>query len=192
MDVFNSCITIPMEIILRIFQGTSYNTHPNQILLQVHQRNVFCCAPWKMFLSPEYNADITIQIILGIYNKILQEGSSVFLHTLHRGRGWRRSWRRGSDREGQCFGCKRPQSCVPIWQRRIDSQCSYHSRIWSSCHQNPGNCLVAHNLPSDLSSMFWMTSLFKVPSFSSLYQSFTSLPPVPALSVQEIVNISTG
>ena len=132
---------------------------------------------WFMadFCVPEYNADITIQIISGIHNKIIQEGSSLLLHPLHRGRGRRGSRGGGGDRAGECFGCKRSQSRVPIRQRRIDSQCSDHSRIWSSCHQNPGNCLVPHNLAFNLSSMFWMTSMFKVPTFSSLYQSFTSL-----------------
>ena len=136
---------------------------------------VFCLVYGWRFVSPEYNADITIQIISGIHNEIIQEGSPVFLHSLHRG-GGRRGGRGGrGDRAGECFGCKRSQSRVPIGQSRIDSQCSDHSRIWSSCHQNPGNCLVPHNLYFNLSSMFWMTYMFKVPTFSSLYQSFTSL-----------------
>ena len=189
------CLTLVLQHQSRLFWGSSHQISPAKYY---HRSSRGLFSVWflkRVFVASEYNTNTTIQIISGIYNKIFKEGSSLLLHTLHRGRGRRGGRGGGSDRPGQCFGCKRPQSSVPIWQRRIDCQCPYNSRIWSSCHQNPGNCLLPHNLQSNLSSMLWMTSMFKVSSFSSLYQSFTSLRQCRASAsswVVETVNISTG
>ena len=102
-------------------------------------------------------------LLAGFYNQIVQEGSSVLLHALHRGGGVRGVRRGRGDCARQHRGREWQRAAVRGRGRGDRGERADHGAVRPPRHQDPGNlletsCLVTY-LPRHLASQIRMTSV---------------------------------
>ena len=103
-------------------------------------------------------------LLAGFYNQIVQEGSSVLLHALHRGGGVRGVRRGRGDCARQHRGREWQRAAVRGRGRGDRGERADHGAVRPPRHQDPGNlletsCLVTPISPPHLASQIRMTSV---------------------------------